>query len=135
MFKIRQKFEKLRYLKLENVQFLTALTQKVLQTFKKSLRYVQWNIKMYWILPNYQRNFTFATTLIWSLGIFFWKNKLLMLKIIWSAYTEYILDQDYDDKSIGISNNYRLSRLQVIQYKFIQIYAPNNKDRFEVWAG
>ena len=48
-------------LNFENSQFLTALTQKVLQGIKKSFEYAHWDIKIYWILPDTLRNSTTGT--------------------------------------------------------------------------
>ena len=50
-------------------QFLTALTQKVLQGVKKSFEYVHWDIKIYWILPDTLWNSTTVTMLMIVLHI------------------------------------------------------------------
>ena len=47
--------------------FLTALTQKVLQSIKKSFEYAHWDMKIYWILPDTPRNSTTVITLTYIL--------------------------------------------------------------------
>ena len=59
-----------------NFQFLTALTQKVLQDIKKSFECGHWGIKIYWILPDTQLNSTTVTMLLSSYD-------LICIKVFW----------------------------------------------------
>ena len=54
-------------LNFENSQFLTALTQKVLQGIKKSFENAYWDMKIYWILPDTLGNSTTVTMLTFML--------------------------------------------------------------------
>ena len=43
---------------------MSALTQKVLLAIKKSFEYAYWDMKLYWISPEAQRNSTTVITLM-----------------------------------------------------------------------